>query len=144
MPGYVTCPADFCVHRAREDEMYPFCMAPVIELQETEGRYECASYRDYHGLEDYQEPFYKVMKTARGPGRVPCKGKKIEINGYEFYTDDHPQDVEDGYAMLTHGPSGLAAGSVDGLCRMPSIREKMERTCTFISRRGLYLSTPRI
>lgn len=113
MPGYVSCEAKNCIHCGQDEELYLLCMAPVIELcGDDDGPFVCSSYKDYHELEDYHEPFFKAVKTEDGPGRLTCKGKRIEINGHIFYTDSHPRDVEDGYATLTHGPSGMYAGSI--------------------------------
>lgn len=113
MPGYVSCEANNCIHRGRDEELYLLCMASVIEMCEQGGAFVCSSYKDYHELEDYQESFFKAVKTKQGrTGRLHCKGKKIEINGHVFYTDDHPNDVKSGFASLTHGPSGLYAGTM--------------------------------
>ena len=68
---------------------------------------ECDSYEDYS--KDYTDPFYKaVYDDNKNPCRTLCYGKKIEYNGYVFYTEDKINKTGNYY--LTEARTGVGAG----------------------------------
>lgn len=129
MPGYVSCDADKCVYRGADDEE-PLCMANVLymERDKADGRSVCASYQDYRQLPDYQEVFYKAMRIPGGEGRLPCRGKRVDVAGLVFYAEGHPMAVEHGTAGVTYGATGEYAGILYAVRdRIDEIRKRLER-----------------
>lgn len=50
----------------------------------------CRSFKHYSMSTGYQEPYYAVVKMANGEvGRVRKFGRKLEIFGYTFFTNDN-------------------------------------------------------
>lgn len=67
----------------------------------------CDDYEDYLDSEDYQTEFFiRVMAADKKIARAKRKGKRIEYNGYVFYTEDK----ESPEMSVTEEMTGLRIG----------------------------------
>ncbi len=69
-----------------------YCIALSIEICDL----ECSDYRCYLDLPEYQEKYYTANERREGIDDIPDryfrlekKGKKVEWNGYTFFTNDY-------------------------------------------------------
>ena len=79
-----------------------WCQRGVISISET---LECDNFEDYR--KSYTDQFWKACKDKDGRKyrRLCEKGKKVEYNGYVFYTEDKIDDTEEYY--LTEERTGV-------------------------------------
>ena len=68
-------------------------------------------YREYQ-LQYKAEYFIAVNTKDKRRGRAAKRGKKITINGIEFFTDSPPLEGENAI-YITHARTGLACGTVE-------------------------------
>lgn len=75
---------------------------------------ECVDYADdpYTDGKDYQTEYFKACGDGTNEWRVRSRGKRIIINGEEFFTEDDDRD-RDEYVCLTHARTGVLAGSIE-------------------------------
>ena len=72
----------------------------------------CDSYKTHLDTPEYQELFYKRVKTKYGTeAKAPTRGKKILYNGYVFYTESAPNDK----CYCTDKRTGYAVGDLEEL-----------------------------
>lgn len=89
---------------------------------------ECEEYEDYY--DSYTDSFWKaLMKDGKAFRRFVEKGKKIEYNGYVFYTVDKITDAEEYY--LTEERTGVMAGEFKKLKEKRRWELFLERVATF-------------
>lgn len=102
------------------------CAACMIELDD-DGL--CMTAEKYLDSEEYQTVYYKAVKTFGGKiGRALSVGKKITINGEDFYTKNSPYS-DDAHTYITHGRTGYYCGTVK------DIKEHFKE---FINRQSVY------
>lgn len=67
----------------------------------------------YTSGEDYQAEYFKAVidEESKEKLRILSHGKRILINGEEFFTEDDDRDSPD-RVVLTHGRTGAMAGSL--------------------------------
>ena len=88
------------------------CTAKMIEIDD-DGT--CSTFEDYRETPEYQEEFFKAVRTHDGePGRVKCKGKRITVNGVDFYTQSSPNCSLE-HITVTHAFSGFFCGNLKEL-----------------------------
>lgn len=57
----------------------------------------CEDFAEFYRTAEYLQPYYIAVKSADGRlGKTKKQGKKIEYQGYSFYTNESPEDVESG------------------------------------------------
>lgn len=120
----VNCNMEDCVYFNKDF----ICQRGDITL--TFGEYldfECEDYRDITEGEDYQEKYYKRCqnpKTKREERRE-AKGKRIEIHGLIFYTQEDIRD-KDNYG-LTEEVTGLYISriSLENEKKLAIVRERL-------------------
>ena len=105
-------------------EQNGWCNRGAITISED---YECECYESY--LEEYKEAFYKacVDKDGEKVRKFVANGKKIEYNGYVFYTEDKITDS--GNYFLTEARTGI------GICKFYELEKRWEK---FLERIGGY------
>jgi hypothetical protein len=87
---------------------------------------ECEDF--VHFCEDYTDAFWKAcLKDGKKFRKFVKHGKKIEYNGYVFYTDE--RITEDGWYYLTEERTGMGIGAYNQL---------EQRWDKFIARVGEY------
>lgn len=88
------------------------CQAGEIAINEL---FECDTCVNYKTLPEYQEEYFIAVECADGKrGKSVKCGKKIILNGEEFYTCSHPLANDSG-TKLTHARTGYLCGSVQRL-----------------------------
>lgn len=86
------------------------CMADMVEIDDDN---TCATFEDYTQDKAYQDKYYIAIKMFDGKAaRALKKGKKIIINGVNFFTDCPPL-ADDNSTYITHELSGLACGTIE-------------------------------
>ncbi len=96
----VVCFCDDCKWCSENGE----CDRGAITINEA---WECDCFESYRN--DYKEAFYKAFcKEGKTYRRLVGNGKKIEYNGYVFYTEDKITESENYY--LTEARTGVGAG----------------------------------
>lgn len=72
---------------------------------------KCVDYADdpYTDGEDYQTEYFKSRVDGK---RCRAHGKRIIINGEEFFTEDDDRN-DDSFVRLTHARTGVYAGSIE-------------------------------
>lgn len=80
-----------------------WCTRGSITIDELK---ECENYEYYQ--DSYTDSFWKALIKDGKPYRRLEKGKKIEYNGYVFYTDEKITDDED--YCLTEERTGMGVG----------------------------------
>lgn len=104
---------------------YGWCQRSMISISET---LECEDFEDYR--KSYTDQFWKACRDGEKKRRRLCKnGKKVEYNGYVFYTEDKIDETE--VYELTEERTGIF------ICSMARLKEP-RRWETFISRIGTY------
>lgn len=84
-----------------------WCRSRSITINEG---YECETFSSYEETEEYQAPFYKAIKGEDGkPYKGLAHGKRIEYNGYVFYTQDRVYEGDDTY-NVTEERTGYSCG----------------------------------
>lgn len=73
---------------------------------------ECVEYADdpYTDGKDYQTEYFKACSD--GTHRRRAHGKRIIINGVEFFTEDDDRNDDD-FVRLTHARTGAYAGTIE-------------------------------
>lgn len=95
--------------------------------------YGCSEYESYLDTPEYQNEFFKAVKACDGkPAKAKAKGKKIESDGYIFYTEDMCDDTDD-YITVTEERTGCNCGYLHDLRNKPGRWERFEQ---------LYPNTP--
>lgn len=104
-------------------ENHGWCNRCDITISED---YECECYESY--LEEYKEPFYKAcIENGEKYRKLATNGKKIEYNGYLFYTQDKITDS--GNYFLTEARTGI------GVCAFYELEKRWDK---FLERVGSY------
>ena len=108
----IICHNDKCAYYQRGDR----CSKSIVHISEGG---ECDDGYNYLALAEYQEYYWKAIQfeTKDGKeiiGRLGVYGKKIEINGYEFFTDSPPTSDED-HTRITHARTGYFVGTVSSV-----------------------------
>ncbi len=86
------------------------CMADMIELDEYDA---CSTFENYKDDKEYKAEYFIAVNTKdKRRGRAAKRGKKITINGIEFFTDSPPLEGENAI-YITHARTGLACGTVE-------------------------------
>lgn len=86
------------------------CMADMIELDEYGA---CGTFENYKDDKEYKAEYFIAVNTKdKRHGRAAKRGKKITINGIEFFTDSPPLEGENAI-YITHARTGLACGTVE-------------------------------
>lgn len=102
-----------------------WCQREMITIDELK---ECEGFEDYQ--DSYTDPFWKAYKKDGKPfRRLVEQGKKIEYNGYVFYTYERITDDETYY--LTEERTGLDVGEFRKL-------KEQRRWELFVERVGTY------
>ena len=102
-----------------------WCTRGSITIDELK---ECEDYEDYQ--DSYTDSFWKALiKDGKPYRKLFEKGKKIEYNGYVFYTDEKITDDEN--YCLTEERTGMG---VSELCRL----KEPKRWELFLERVGTY------
>lgn len=71
------------------------CMADMIELDEYDA---CSTFENYKDDKEYKAEYFIAVNTKdKRRGRAAKRGKKITINGIEFFTDSPPLEGEKRY-----------------------------------------------
>jgi len=85
-------------------------MAGMVEIDDDN---TCSTFEDYTQDKAYQDKYYIAIKMFDGKAaRALKKGKKIIINGVNFFTDCPPL-ADDSSTYITHELSGLACGTIE-------------------------------
>lgn len=72
----------------------------------------CSEYKHYLDSPEYQTPYYICVKTIDGQTAKGKKnGRRLIINGVEFFTESHPSRSEE-FMSITHARTGVACSSV--------------------------------
>lgn len=72
----------------------------------------CYSFKHYNEDKEYQEPYYIAVKMKNGEaGRALKRGKKIEINGYTFFTSSNYKLLGE-QSSITEERTGYMCGSI--------------------------------
>lgn len=72
----------------------------------------CEDYKSYLYTKQYQDVFYKCVKTESGKiGALKSRGKRIEYDGYIFFT----QNKEGEEMFVTDEKTGLSCGRFEKL-----------------------------
>lgn len=75
----------------------------------------CDDYLDYYDADEYQSIYWKrVQGKNKNVYRVKSKGKKIVINGIDFYTESNTCNG-DMQTYLTDGRTGMFVGQMKAL-----------------------------
>lgn len=107
----VICFCDDCKWCADNGE----CQRGVITINEA---WECDCYENY--IDDYNEPFYKAcLEDGEKCRKLTKFGKKIEYNGYVFYTEDKITDS--GNYLLTEARTGIL------VCRFCELEKRWDK-----------------
>lgn len=86
------------------------CMADMIELDEYGA---CGTFENYKDDKEYKAEYFIAVNTKdKRHGRAAKRGKKITINGNEFFTDSPTLEGENAI-YITHARTGLACGTVE-------------------------------
>ena len=86
------------------------CMADMIELDVYDS---CGTFENYKDDKEYKAEYFIAVNTKnKRCGRAAKRGKKITINGIEFFTDSPPLEGENAI-YITHARTGLACGTVE-------------------------------
>lgn len=86
------------------------CMADMIELDEYDA---CGTFENYKDDKEYKAEYFIAVNTKdKRHGRAAKRGKKITINGIEFFTDSPPLEGENAI-YITHARTGLTCGTVE-------------------------------
>ena len=102
-----------------------WCQRGSITIDELK---ECEDFEDYQ--DSYTDSFWKVMtKDGKCFRRLVDNGKKIEYNGYVFYTEE--QITDDESYRLTEERTGVDAGEFRRL-------KEQSRWELFVDRIGTY------
>ncbi|MCM1055623.1 MAG: hypothetical protein NC394_08895 [Bacteroides sp.] len=83
----------------------------------------CSEYSSYRNTEDYQTEFWKTYPIRGQEGKYERKkaiGKRIEINGREFFTEDNP-NYDEKNMRVTDGETGAFCGYIS------SVKENWEK-----------------
>lgn len=89
---------------------------------------ECVDYVDnpYTGSKDYQTEYFKAQSDGTNKWRVRNRGKRIIINGEEFFTEDDDRNDDD-FVRLTHARTGAYAGTIE------QVKTRWEKTLEIAS-----------
>lgn len=94
------------------------CCAEQICIDDSY-EYGCETYLDYRDTDEYLEEYYKCVKTIKEltegeiyVAKAKAYGKRIEYNGYVFYTESHPRTDE---TFVTEERTGYYLGSLEQL-----------------------------
>ena len=102
-----------------------WCQRGMISISET---LECEDFEDYR--KSYTDQFWKACgKDGKSFRRLCEKGKKVEYNGYVFYTEDKIDDTEE--YELTEERTGVF------ICSLARLKEP-KRWDKFVSMNGTY------
>ena len=105
----VYCDRNECTHN---DGMHCNCESISISDENAD---ICDKYESIYNTSEYQQTYYKRVLTAdKKVGALASKGKKIEYNGFVFFTDSLPSDD----IFVTEERTGLGCGSFEKL-KMP-------------------------
>lgn len=116
----VYCPNDTCAYRDVSDGC---CTKDFITLDDYADYAGCENYTDYSSLPEYQEEYWiavSIEKNKDKLGRAMVHGKKLEINGVEFFTRSNSK-LNDDDIYVTDMETGFYCGSVK------TVKEKWER-----------------
>ena len=92
-----------------------WCNRGAITISED---YECECFESY--LAEYKESFYKAyLVDGEKYRKLATNGKKIEYNGYVFYTED--KITESGNYFLTEARTGV------GICTFHELEKRWEK-----------------
>lgn len=101
----VICDKADCAHYLKG-----YCALTTIEINSCECCDYC--YDGYKKGKDYQTEYFIAWADSSGKWRRKRRGKRIVINGEEFFTeDDDRQSPED--VRVTHGRTGCYAGTIE-------------------------------
>lgn len=102
-----------------------WCQRGTITIDELK---ECEDFEYYR--DSYTDSFWKALEKDGKPyRRLVEKGKKIEYNGYVFYTDEKITDDESYY--LTEERTGISTGEFGKLKEQKRWELFVERVGTF-------------
>ena len=102
-----------------------WCQRGSITIDELK---ECEDFEDYQ--DSYTDSFWKVLiKDGEPRRRLVKKGKKIEYNGYVFYTEEKITDDEN--YCLTEERTGIGVGEFGKLKEQRRWNLFLERVGTF-------------
>ena len=88
------------------------CTADMVEIDDDN---TCATFEDYTQEKAYQDKYYIAVKACDGKAaRAQRRGKKVTINGVNFFTDCPPL-ADDNSTYITHELSGLACGTIENI-----------------------------
>lgn len=115
---FVTCQNTDCKHCNVSDHT---CQKQVITVGE-EFDCGCSELDPYYNCEEYNEKYYKCVKTKSGePGKCESYGKRIEYRDRVFYTFD--RITEDGDYRLTDAETGYYA------CTFEELGQRFDKLC---------------
>ena len=103
----VMCDMDKCVHHRNG-----VCTNSSIEL--SCNGCEDFMHDDYTNSADYQTEYFKACGDGTNEWRERSRGKRLIIDGVEFFTEDDDRD-DDSFVRLTHARTGRYAGSIKEL-----------------------------
>jgi len=86
-----------------------YCTLAAIEIDGGECCDYC--YDGYKKGKDYQTEYFIVWTDCKEKWRKRCQGKRIIINGEEFFTEDDDRQNPEA-VRVTHGRTGVYAGTV--------------------------------
>lgn len=100
----ILCYKEFCKYRKGY-----ICQSYNIKVFENRN---CPFFEDYRKDKEYSSKYFIAVRTKNGKiGRFLKKGKKITINGIDFFTDSPP--LEDKKSIyITHGRTGVSCRTV--------------------------------
>lgn len=85
------------------------CTLSLIEL---DGNGNCMDFMDFLKKPEYQTEYFIVVRACDNKlGRARRFGRKIVINGVDFFTNNSPSSNEN-HTYITHGRTGYACGTV--------------------------------
>ncbi|MBD5128478.1 MAG: hypothetical protein HDT43_00915 [Ruminococcaceae bacterium] len=101
----VECDMTKCVHYRNGA-----CTRASIEL----GCGECMDFEhdDYTEGADYQTEYFKACSDGTNKWRERSHGKRLIIDGVEFFTEDDDRD-DDRFVRITHGRTGAGKSSIE-------------------------------
>ena len=109
MPN-VYCENSNCIYYGQDGE----CLCKN-DIRISDNYYDlCSEYSCYTLDEDYQELFWKAITVNKEKGKYERRsafGKRILINGREFFTESNPTFDEE-HTTVTDGETGAFAGSI--------------------------------
>lgn len=105
----VFCTNHDCIHEKNGE-----CTKEIITVSDLydEG---CEEFEHYFDTEEYNNRYYKAVRTKDGKTAKSkvWRGKRIEYNGYVFFTDERA--TEDRDFFVTEARMGMSAGGFDKL-----------------------------